>query len=230
MRSVISVTPGIIESLIQEFNLVRLERDSGGVYYRFKKSDKEIATIISLKLNTEITRGKINSFRRRHYIAGCRIKAAKPEDSGWGGARDGAGRITDSAEERMELAEELKGIIIDYSSPGATKLLHWLCTWQLSQDCRGQGLVGGPKAESLEAKELKEILRKLGLKKYKNEYEDLKNRAREIAQTVGKTEVSEPEKKTEIETIFEEADTGQGTASLGKKGKQGGRGTLRKIS
>ena len=201
-----SVTPEIIESTLREGNLIRLERDSGGVYYRFKKSDKDIASILSLKLNAEITRGKINSFRRRHFIAGCRIKAAKPEDSGWGGARDGAGRTSDSAKEARELAEELKGIIIDYSSPGATQLLHWLCTWQLSQDCRGQGLVGGPKAESPEAKELKEILRKLKLKKYKDEHESLKNRAREIARTVEKTEVSEHEKKTEIEEFFEEAN------------------------
>ena len=230
MGATARVTPEIIESTLQEYSLVRLERDSSGVYYRFEKSDKDIATLISLKLNAEITRGQVNSFRRRHFIAGCRIKAARPKDSGWGGARDGAGRKSQEAIEAMELAEELKGIIVDYDSPGATKLLHWLCTWQLSQDCRGQGLVGGAKPKSPEAQELKEILRKLGIKKYKDEHNTLKERAKEIARTIGKSEVIKLEHKTIIEEIFEDADTGQGTASLGKKGKQGGRGTLRKIS
>lgn len=275
------VAPEAIEAALQGFKegqepLITLANRPEGLCWRLKKSDKECAEIVSSRLGAEVTRGQINSFRRRHYVAGYKVVAALPEDSGHGGSRVNSGRanlsisvcldslmdelknilgeeaekllagvVSPSSKELQEILRRfrslthaethlltaIRGVVINYSdSKGALELLHILDTWQLSQDCRGQGLVGGPKVESPEAKELKEILRKLKLKKYKDEHESLKNRAREIAQTVGKTEVSEPEKKTEIETIFEEANTGQGTAALGKKGKQGGRGTLRKIS
>ncbi len=234
------IAPEAIEAALQGFRgqepLIVLTSSSEGVCWRLKKSDKECAEIVSSRIGTEVTRGQINSFRRRHYVAGYKVVAALPEDSGHGGSRVNSGRanlsislsinslidelknilgeeaekllagvVSPGTKELQKILREfrslhdaeshlvaaIRGVVINYSdSKGALELLHILDTWQLSQDCRGQGLVGGPKAESPEAKELKEILRKLGLKKYKDEHEILKERAREIAQTVGPVDIT----------------------------------------
>lgn len=110
--------------------------ENGNQFYRFNASDKDIADLISKDANTEITRGNVNAYRRRHYFAGIEIKVASSSNSGNGGPRDGSGRPPkDEASAVKEEDIDKNGNIVDYASGyAAVQLLHKMDVARISRE------------------------------------------------------------------------------------------------